>query len=162
MLWSACAFSVDEFVVKTIRVEGLQRVSRGTVYNYLPIQTGETLSSSETAGIIRALYDTGFFQSVRLEREGNTLVIHILERATIGSINVIGNTEIPSDKNKSILQPSFNDQTFSTNNNSNNNNVVDNANKNVNSSLLEFISIILGVAINIPISNSLIVLLLTS
>lgn len=104
LLWSTCLFAADSFVVKSIRVVGLKRLSKGTVYNYLPVQVGETLASEETASIIRELYDTGFFQSVRLEREGNTLIVYVVERATIGNISVIGNDEIPSDKMKDLLK----------------------------------------------------------
>ncbi len=103
-LWSSCVFSQSSFVVQSIKVVGLKRVRVGTVYNYIPIQVGETLEPSDTPAIIRALYDTGFFKSVRLERSGQTLVIKVEERATIGSMTVVGNTEIPSDKMKEILK----------------------------------------------------------
>lgn len=92
------------FVVRDIKITGLQRVSRGTVLNYLPVQIGEEIDKSSTARIIRALYETGFFQSVVLERKGNTLIVQVVERSTIGSINVNGNSEIPSDKMKEILK----------------------------------------------------------
>ncbi len=52
------------------------------------MQVGEEIDPSSTAEIIRTLYDTGFFQSVSLERQGNTLIVNVVERATIGSINV--------------------------------------------------------------------------
>ncbi len=103
-MWSSCGMTAIGFVVKSIRVVGLKRVSVGTVYNYIPVSVGEELEPSETSNIIRSLYDTGFFQSVRLEREGQTLVVYVIERSTIGSINVVGNTEIPSDKMKEILK----------------------------------------------------------
>lgn len=92
------------FVVRDIKVMGLQRVSTGTVLNYIPVQVGEEISPSSTAQIIRTLYDTGFFQSVSLERQGNVLIVNVVERATIGTINVVGNKEIPTDKMKSFLK----------------------------------------------------------
>lgn len=104
LAWSSQSFSSDTFIVKGIRVNGLQRVSTGTVLNYMPVQVGEEISSSSTAQIIRALYETGFFQSVSLERQGNVLVVNVIERATIGSITVVGNKEIPSDKMKAFLK----------------------------------------------------------
>lgn len=104
LTWSMPLLASDEFVVKDIKVSGLQRVSLGTVLNYVPVQVGETIGASSTPQIIRALYDTGFFQSVVLEREGNTLIVNVVERATIGSISVVGNKEIPSDKMKEILK----------------------------------------------------------
>ena len=76
----------------------------GTVLNYLPVQVGEEIGPSSTPQIIRSLYDTGFFQSVVLERQGNTLIVRVVERATIGSVTVVGNKEIPADKMKEILK----------------------------------------------------------
>lgn len=92
------------FIVRDIKISGLQRVSVGTVLNYLPVQVGEEIGPSSTPQIIRALYDTGFFQSVVLERQGNTLVVQVIERSTIGSVTVVGNKEIPSDKMKELLK----------------------------------------------------------
>jgi len=105
LLWSAGLSAASyRFVVKDIKVTGLQRVSMGTVLNYLPVQVGEEIGPEATPGIIRALYDTGFFQSVVLERDGNTLIVQVVERATIGSVSVTGNKEIPADKMKDILK----------------------------------------------------------
>lgn len=104
---SVLAFSAQAdngFVVRDIKVNGLQRVSMGTVLNYLPIEIGEEVTSTSTPQIIRALYETGFFQSVVLERQGDTLIVQVVERATIGSVAVVGNKEIPSDKMKDILK----------------------------------------------------------
>ncbi|MBA2709989.1 MAG: outer membrane protein assembly factor BamA [Tatlockia sp.] len=108
--WSTlmtCSIQVNaanEFVVRDIRVNGLHRISTGTVLNYLPVQVGEEIGPNSTAQIIRSLYDTGFFQSVELERKGNTLVVNVIERATIGSVTVNGNKEIPADKMKELLK----------------------------------------------------------
>lgn len=104
-LWSGSqVVDANGFIVKNIKVVGTQRVSQGTVLNYLPVRIGESIGQRSTAKIIQSLYDTGFFQTVTLEREGNTLIIRIVERATIGSINVTGNTEIPKEKMKSFLK----------------------------------------------------------
>lgn len=94
----------ESFVVRNIKINGLQRVSKGTVLNYLSVQPGEEIDASDTANIIRSLYDTGFFQSVSLEREGDVLVVNIVERATIGSVTVHGNKDIPTDKMKDFLK----------------------------------------------------------
>jgi outer membrane protein insertion porin family len=101
LTWSAHA---GNFVVRDIKVTGLQRVSVGTVLNYLPVQVGEEVGPGSTGEIIRTLYDTGFFQSVSLERQGNTLIVNVIERATIGEISVVGNKEIPADKMKEFLK----------------------------------------------------------
>jgi outer membrane protein insertion porin family len=98
------ATTAHAFIVRDIKVNGLQRVSVGTVLNYLPVQVGEDLEPNSTAEIIRSLYDTGFFQSVALERQDNVLIVNVVERATIGSINVTGNKEIPADKLKELLK----------------------------------------------------------
>ena len=102
--WSGLISAANEFIVRDIKVRGLQRVSLGTVLNYLPVQVGEEIGPASTGQIIRALYDTGFFQSVELEREGNTLIVNVIERATIGSVAIVGNKEIPSDKMKELVK----------------------------------------------------------
>lgn len=104
LMWSSQTIASDNFVVKDIKVTGLQRVTAGTVLNYIPVQVGEEISPASTGQIIKTLYDTGFFQSVALERQGNTLIVNVVERATIGSISVVGNKEIPEDKMKEFLK----------------------------------------------------------
>ncbi len=104
LAWSSHTMADDGFIVRGIKVTGLQRVSTGTVLNYIPVQVGEEVNSSSTGEIIRTLYDTGFFQSVSLERQGNVLIVNVIERATIGTINITGNKEIPTDKMKEFLK----------------------------------------------------------
>lgn len=101
---STSVYAEDGFIVKDIKISGLHRVSMGTVLNYLPVEVGEEITPASTPQVIRALYDTGFFHSVVLERSGNTLIVQVVERATIGSVTVVGNKEIPSDKMKEILK----------------------------------------------------------
>lgn len=71
------ASAQEPFVVEEIRLEGLQRISAGTVFNYLPISVGDRIDSSRTAEAIRELFKTGFFRDVTVEREGNTLIIFL-------------------------------------------------------------------------------------
>jgi len=104
LTWSVQTMADDGFIVRGIKVTGLQRVSTGTVLNYIPVQVGEEITASSTGQIIRTLYDTGFFQSVSLERQGNILIVNVVERATIGTITIVGNKEIPSDKMKAFLK----------------------------------------------------------
>ena len=104
LFWSSQVVAADDFKVRDIKITGLQRVNKGTVLNYLPVQIGESIGASSTPKIIRALYDTGFFQSVVLERQGNTLIIRVVERATIGSVDVVGSQDIPKDSMKEILK----------------------------------------------------------
>lgn len=96
-LFSATAVA-QPFVIDDIRVEGLQRISAGTVFNYLPVKIGDQIDSEETGAIIRELYKTGFFKDVRLEREGNVLIIFVSERPAIASINISGNEEIETEQ----------------------------------------------------------------
>lgn len=102
--WFSTVSASQGFVVKDIKINGLKRVSEGTVLNYLPVQVGEEVNADSTPKIIRSLYETGFFQSVVLERQGSILIVQVVERSTIGSITVVGNTEIDSDKMKELLK----------------------------------------------------------
>ena len=98
------AATVDAFVVEDIRLEGLQRITAGTVFNYLPINVGDTVDGTRTAGAVRALFRTGFFRDVRLERDGDTLVVVVVERPSIGSIEFVGNEELETDDLLSALE----------------------------------------------------------
>jgi outer membrane protein insertion porin family len=91
------------FTVGDIRVEGLQRVTEGTVYNYLPINIGDILSPQRIREAVRALYETGFFRDVELRRDGNTLIVVVNERPTIESFELKGNKDIKTeDLSKSL------------------------------------------------------------
>jgi outer membrane protein insertion porin family len=85
------------FTVGDIRVEGLQRVTEGSVYNYLPINIGDTLSPQRIREAVRALYDTGFFRDVELRRDGNVLIVVVNERPTIESFELKGNKDIKTE-----------------------------------------------------------------
>jgi outer membrane protein insertion porin family len=87
----------DEFIVGDIRVEGLQRISEGTVYNYLPVNIGDRLDQRRVAEALKALYNTDFFREVELRRDGNTLVIVVLERPSIESFELAGNKDIKTE-----------------------------------------------------------------
>jgi outer membrane protein insertion porin family len=89
--------SDSDFTVGDIRVEGLQRVSEGTVYNYLPVNIGDHLTGQRVREAVRALYATGFFRDVQLRREGNTLVVVVLERPSIESFEITGNKDIKTE-----------------------------------------------------------------
>ena len=73
------AYADDEFVVRDIRIEGLMRISEGTVFNYLPINIGDTLDQQQTQEALRAVFAAGFFKDVEFRRDGSTLVIAVLE-----------------------------------------------------------------------------------
>jgi outer membrane protein insertion porin family len=86
-----------EFRVGDIKVEGLQRVSEGTVYNYLPVNIGDQLTPQRVREAVRALYATGFFRDVQIRREGATLVVAVLERPSIESFEITGNKDIKTE-----------------------------------------------------------------
>jgi len=91
--------SSDEqgFIVKDIQVTGLQRISVGTVFNYLPVNVGEKLLQKNIAPAIRALFKTGFFKDIKMQREGHTLLIAVQERPSVAEINIEGNDDLSSD-----------------------------------------------------------------
>ena len=103
LLWAAAA-PAAEFVISDIRVEGLQRIAAGTVFTYLPYRVGERIGDEESAEIIRALYKTGFFKDVSLEREGNVLVVVVQERPAVAEINIEGNKDIDTEQLKQALK----------------------------------------------------------
>jgi outer membrane protein insertion porin family len=97
LLLSAAVASAETFQVADIRVEGLQRIAAGTVFNYLPVQVGETVGDGITAQIIRTLYGTGFFDDVAVERDGDVLVIAVRERPAVAEIEITGNKSLNTD-----------------------------------------------------------------
>ncbi len=83
----------EPFQVKDIRVEGIQRTEAGTVFSYLPIKIGDTVNEDRVTAAVKALYATGFFKDVRLEADGNVLVILIEERPAIAQVEITGSKE---------------------------------------------------------------------
>lgn len=98
------AWAFEPFVVKDIRVEGLQRIAAGTVFNYLPAKVGDSIDGARAADAIRALIKTGFFKDVRLARQGNVLVVSVVERPAIAEIKFAGNKDIETDNLKKSLK----------------------------------------------------------
>ncbi len=102
-LWSSGAAAQDaiaadaEFTVADLKVEGLQRIAEGTVFNYLPVAIGDRLTRAKTEEALRALYATGFFRNVELRREGDALVVVVQERPSIESFTIDGNKDIKTE-----------------------------------------------------------------
>ena len=92
------------FTIKDIRVEGLQRTEPGTVFSYLPIKVGETMNPEKARAALRALYATGFFQDVRLEVEGDVLVVFVQERPAIASVDFSGMKEFDAETVRKVLR----------------------------------------------------------
>lgn len=98
------AFAIEPFVIKDIRVQGLQRITPGTVFNYLPVKVGDKLTDKTAQESIKALFKTGFFQDVQLERQGDALLVVVNERPSIGSIKIEGAKELDADTLKKTLK----------------------------------------------------------
>lgn len=96
-LLSLPASALDTFRVSDIRVEGLQRISPGTVFNFLPVQVGDEFSDYESERTIRALFKSGYFKNVRLERDDDVLVVVVTERPAIANIKIQGNEDLETD-----------------------------------------------------------------
>ncbi|RPE76953.1 outer membrane protein assembly factor BamA [Vulcaniibacterium tengchongense] len=91
------AATAGSFVVGDIRIDGLQRISAGTVFTYLPVERGDTMDSARAGEAIRALYKTGFFEDVRLDRQGDILVVTVAERPAINKLTLSGNKDIKTE-----------------------------------------------------------------
>ncbi len=87
----------DPFVVRDMRVEGLQRISEGTVFNYLPINIGDTVDYIRVREAIRALYDQSLFDDIELRRDGDVLIVAVRERPSIESFEIDGNKDIKTE-----------------------------------------------------------------
>ncbi len=91
------AVAFDSFQVSDIRIDGLSRIAAGTVFTYLPVEKGDTLTASSAEQAIRALYKTGFFNDVSLARQGDILVVTVSERPQISKVSIRGNKDIKEE-----------------------------------------------------------------
>ena len=87
----------EDFTVSNIKIQGLQRISEGTVYNYLPVNIGDHLNPQRVREAMRALYATGFFRDVELRRDGNVLIVAVAERPSLESVDIKGNKDIKTE-----------------------------------------------------------------
>lgn len=87
----------DSFVVRDMRVEGLQRISEGTVFNYLPINIGDTIDAIRIQEAMRTLYTQALFDDIEMRRDGETLVVVVRERPSIESFTIEGNKDIKTE-----------------------------------------------------------------
>jgi outer membrane protein insertion porin family len=100
----AAAQAFRPFTVKDIRVEGVQRTNPGTVFSYLTVKVGETLTEQRAQQALRALYATGFFTDVRLEAEDDVLVVYVEERPAVAQVDLSGVSEFPIDSLRRLLR----------------------------------------------------------
>ncbi|MBI3545244.1 MAG: outer membrane protein assembly factor BamA [Gammaproteobacteria bacterium] len=108
LLIFACSIALvqamESFVVKDIRVEGLQRISAGTVFNYLPTKVGDTFTEAKSQDAVRALFKTGFFRDVQIARDKDVLIVTVVERPSIAGIKIVGTKEMSQDDLKKGLK----------------------------------------------------------
>ncbi|MBT3837966.1 MAG: outer membrane protein assembly factor BamA, partial [Thiotrichales bacterium] len=104
LTFSATSWAFTPFTIEDIRVEGLQRIAAGTVFNYLPLKVGDELTPRSSADAIKALFKTGFFKDVRLEQEGSVLLVSVSERPAIADISIDGNKVIKTEDLKEGLK----------------------------------------------------------
>ncbi len=104
LLGVASQAMAESFRVSDVRVEGLQRITAGTVFNYLPVKPGDVVNFDRTGDIVRELYKTGFFKDIRLEKSGDVLIVVVQERPAIAEINFTGNKSIESEALKEGLK----------------------------------------------------------
>jgi outer membrane protein insertion porin family len=99
---TACAF--EPFVVRDIRVEGIQRTEAGTVFSYLPVKVGDTFNDERATSALKALYASGFFKDVRIDVDHDVLVVVVEERPGISSVDFTGIKEFDKDVLKKALR----------------------------------------------------------
>ena len=102
-LFATSASAFAPFVVKDIRIEGIQRTDAGTVFSYLPVKVGDTMTDDKASQAIKTLFATGFFKDVRLEIESGVLVVVVEERPAIASVDFVGIKQFDKEQLKKSL-----------------------------------------------------------
>jgi len=100
LLWSSVSngYAFETWTIKEIQVAGLKRIAVGTVFNYLPLKVGDMVDEDKTSLALSALFKTELFKDIRLERQGDTLIVRVEERPTIAGITFKGNKEIDTEE----------------------------------------------------------------
>lgn len=104
LLYAASVWAIEPFVIKDIRVEGIQRTEPGTVFSYLPVKVGDTLNDDRATVAIHALFSTGFFKDVSLKNEQGVLIVSVRERPSIASVDIDGVKDFPKDQLRDNLK----------------------------------------------------------
>jgi outer membrane protein insertion porin family len=104
LLCATPVWAIEPFVIKDIRVEGIQRTEAGTVFSYLPVKVGDTLNDDRATAAIHALFSTGFFKDVSLKSEQGVLIVAVRERPSIASVEINGVRDFPKDQLRDNLK----------------------------------------------------------
>jgi outer membrane protein insertion porin family len=104
LLYATSVWAIEPFVIKDIRVEGIQRTEAGTVFSYLPVKVGETFNDEQSSAAIHALFATGFFKDVSLKTDQNVLIVVVRERPSIASVEINGVKEFPKEQLRDNLK----------------------------------------------------------
>jgi outer membrane protein insertion porin family len=97
-IFFSCQLFAEEFIIKDIQVQGLERISSGAVFSQMPVDIGDEFDTSQSSEIIRSLYKSGFFDDISLGRDGDVMIVKVKERPAIADITFEGNKDIPTDK----------------------------------------------------------------
>ena len=98
LLLSFQLFAFDEFLVSDIRIIGLQRVSTGSIFNVIPISVGDKIDVRKSNDIVRSLFSTEQFDDIQIGKDGNTLIITVVERPSISGIDISGNKALKTEQ----------------------------------------------------------------
>jgi len=98
------AHAASSFIVSSIKIQGLERLTDGTLLNYLPIQEGDPVDQKQITFAVKELYKTGFFTDVKLSRDGTTLIVEVKERPSISDVTFSGNSDIDKKTLESALK----------------------------------------------------------
>jgi outer membrane protein insertion porin family len=104
LLYVTSVWAITPFVIKDIRVEGIQRTEPGTVFSYLPVKVGDTLNDDQASAAVHALFSTGFFKDVSLKTDKGVLVVTVIERPSIASVDIDGVKDFPKDQLRDNLK----------------------------------------------------------
>ncbi len=103
-IFFSCQVLAEEFTIKDIQVQGLERISSGAVFSQMPVDIGDQFDTNESSELLRSLYKSGFFDDIALGRDGDVLIVKVQERPAIADISFEGNKDIPTDKLKEALK----------------------------------------------------------
>ncbi len=98
LILSINLYAFDEFLVSDIRIIGLQRVSTGSIFNVIPISVGDRINIGKSNDIVRSLFATEQFDNIEIAKEGNTLIISVVERPSISAIEISGNKALKTEQ----------------------------------------------------------------